>query len=238
MIDRSFLEKVEEMAKVEIFNNIQGRNFSSKQLHIIKPAQVEPVAIDTLQGLVDFLTANKDGIDLSKATVHVESHLKVSVFGVPDPVYRLREQFAVATYAPREYRYGQYVTIEDFLVGLQTYFVADDTVSEILRVLGNVTDENVRTVSDDGITQTVTAKVGITLRSEVKIPNPVMLAPHCTFREVEQPGRQFILRVQRQEGKLPACALFDADGGKWELEAMSRIQDWLKERLPDMTVLA
>lgn len=237
MIDRSFLEKVEEMAKVEQFE-ILGRQFASKQLHLIKPAKVEAVAIDTLQGLVDFLSANKDGIDLSKATVHVESHLKVSVFGVPDLVYRDRERFAVASYSPREYRYGQYVTIEDFLVGLQTYFVVDDTVREILRVLGNVTDENVRTVSDDGITQQVTARTGITLRADIKIPNPVVLAPHCTFREVEQPGRQFILRLKRQEGQLPMCALFDADGGKWELEAMSRIQTWLDERLPNMTVIA
>jgi hypothetical protein len=237
MIDRSFLEKVEEMSKVEQFE-IHGKQYATKQLALVKPAQVEPIAIDTLQGLVDFLSANKDGIDLAKATVHVESHLKVSVFGVPDDTYRLRERFAIASYAPREYRYGQYVTIEDFLVGLQTYFVVDETVRGILQVLGNVTDENVRTVSDDGITQSVTAKTGITLRSEVKIPNPVVLAPHCTFREVEQPGRQFILRLQRQEGKLPACALFDADGGRWELEAMARIQSWLKERLPDMTVLA
>lgn len=237
MIDRSFLEKVEEMAKVERFE-ILGREFATKQLCVIKPAQVEPIAIDTLQGLVDFLAANKDGIDLTKATVHVESHLKVSVFGVPDFNYRQRERFAVASYSPREYRYGTYVSIEDFLVGLQTYFVVDDTVRQILHVLGNVTDENVRTVSDDGITQSVTAKTGIVLKQEVKIPNPVVLAPHCTFREVEQPGRQFILRLKRQEGQLPACALFDADGGKWELEAMTRIQSWLKERLPDMTVLA
>ena len=80
MIDRSFLEKVEEMAKVEQFE-IRGRQFASKQLHLVKPATVDPLSIDTLQGLVDYLTANKDGIDLAKATVHVESHLKVSVFG-------------------------------------------------------------------------------------------------------------------------------------------------------------
>lgn len=36
----------------------------------------------------------------------------------------------------------------------------------------------------------------------------------------------------------PSLALFEADGGAWELEAIQRVAAYLREKLPELAVLA
>jgi len=112
-------------------------------------------------------------------------------------------------------------------VALQTLFVETPERAQVLAIVGNLKEEQVRQSDDDGITQTVTGRAGIVLGKDVKIPNPVSLRPYRTFREVEQPESKFVLRLtQGKEGELP-CALFEADGGAWKLEAMLKIRTYL-----------
>jgi len=69
------------------------------------------------------------------------------------------------------------------------------------------------------------------------VPNPVMLAPYRTFPEVEQPASPFVLRLkQGPEGGRPSLALFEADGGKWQLEAVKRVRTYLS--IMEVPVLA
>ena len=68
-------------------------------------------------------------------------------------------------------------------------------------------------------------------------PNPVTLRPYRTFNEVEQPASQFVFRIN----KLANLALFEADGGKWKLEAVESIANYLKNELASnkkITILA
>jgi len=67
----------------------------------------------------------------------------------------------------------------------------------------------------------------------------VVLRPYRTFLEIEQPASAFVFRLRRgREGELPTCALFEADGGRWKLEAIERIRDYLKEQLSEIAVIA
>lgn len=43
----------------------------------------------------------------------------------------------------------------------------------------------------------------------------------------------FLLRLQSRDGCPPQCALFEADGGAWKLEAVESIAKWLEDELPD-----
>lgn len=71
------------------------------------------------------------------------------------------------------------------------------------------------------------------------MPNPVYLAPYRTFREVTQPLSPFVLRMkQGREGGLPTVALFEADGGKWKLDAIAFIRDFLREKIETVPIIA
>ncbi|MFX4306338.1 hypothetical protein F8N00_13185 [Exiguobacterium sp. A1_3_1] len=99
----------------------------------------------------------------------------------------------------------------------------------ILKMVGNLKEDNVRGVGDDGISQAVTMKTGVATVADVKVVNPVTLAPYRTFIEVDQPESKFVLRMQNG----PRVALFEADGGAWKNEAIRNIEDYLMEALSE-----
>jgi hypothetical protein len=77
------------------------------------------------------------------------------------------------------------------------------------------------------------------LKTAEKIRARVTLAPYRTFREVEQPRSEFLFRLRNKApDNLPECALFEADGGRWKLDAMLTIKEWLKDRKPILEVIA
>ena len=107
-----------------------------------------------------------------------------------------------------------------------------------------VSAEQARVVSpaDDGMTQRVTARSGISLVKQVSVPNPVVLAPYRTFTEVEQPKSPFVFRI-RQTGDEVQAALFAADADAWKREAIANIRDWFEQHIPqdlreDVIILA
>jgi hypothetical protein len=101
-------------------------------------------------------------------------------------------------------------------------------------VLGTLKDERVSTHADDGVTQQVTTRKGLAFGVEnTPVPRIVTLMPYRTFAEVDQPASTFILRLKQgqREGEPPQAALFEADGGRWKLEAIQSIREYLDDRL-------
>lgn len=85
----------------------------------------------------------------------------------------------------------------------------------------------------------MTARSGIARVEEISVPNPVFLAPFRTFREITQPLSPFVLRMkQGREGGLPTVALFEADGGKWKLDAIQFIRDYLEGKIETVPIIA
>ncbi len=67
----------------------------------------------------------------------------------------------------------------------------------------------------------------------------VSLRPFRTFREIEQPESEFLFRMQSSgNGVPPMCALFEADGGAWRMEAIARIKTFLKEKTSSVSIIA
>lgn len=57
----------------------------------------------------------------------------------------------------------------------------------------------------------------------------IKLSPYRTFREIEQPESLFLLRMKRERGGVPYVALFEADGGQWKHDAITKIKMYFKE---------
>lgn len=224
------------LADVQVVN-IDNRNYTnSKTFPVTEPMQ-QALTISTLTAVKEYFTANPDAIDLDKAIIHVRSHNQVNVTSAVTGAWIQRHDYLTVAINPKDFPFGRYLPIEDFLIALQTYFVQDDTVTTLLKVAGNLIDEASVTLIDDGVTQKTQAKTGITRVENILLPNPVCLAPYRTFLEVEQPASAFVFRLKKGD-QGPTAALFEADGGNWQLESISRIREWLRKALPTAIIMA
>lgn len=237
MIDKSFVEKICELAKTEIIT-VDMRPYSTKALYAIEDPTPEAFEVNTLTGLVDFILGI-DSITGQKAMIHVVNPTTVDIVGPIEGPFKKRDHFAQAKHNNPTFRFGSFMDLESFIINLQAGFVPDSMTEAILKVVGNLKDETVSNFNDDGRTQAVTAKSGIAMVTKVALPSPVILQPFRTFMEIEQPASSFIFRMKQQgNGQQPACALFEADGMAWQLEAMQRIKTWLKKETKGFQVIA
>ena len=94
-------------------------------------------------------------------------------------------------------------------------------------MLGSVVQGREAEYTDDGLTQRVTARAGVTRREVVDLPNPVTLRPFRTFMDIEQPASLFVLRLNAgQDGEQPTVSLTEADGGAWKNQVIASIKEF------------
>ena len=129
--------------------------------------------------------------------------------------------------------FGRYISIEEFIIMLKSKFIMTEDLEKIVKIVGNISDENITNYNDDGVTQQVTTKTGIARLGEVPLPPKVKLKPYRTFTEVEQPESEFLLRAKKDCGRIE-FSLFEADGGAWKKEAIDNISKYLEEKLQNV----
>lgn len=210
---------------------IDGVKYSTTPLtDVRKDHLATPLELHTLGGFVDFIKSDIDPLEPEHHAVIVDGPGQVRlVSSLTDPL-RHRETVASVvceTLFGVSMKFNVFHELERMIVSLQSLFVPGDDMEKVLRLLGNIRDENVRSTDDDGVTQTVVARAGIVTKQDVEVPNPVVLRPYRTFREVEQPASMFVLRMKTGTDGLPVAGLFEADGGKWQLDAIASIREWL-----------
>lgn len=188
-----------------------------------EPAELETT---TLTALVDYIKSGFDPKYEEKLLIHVISPSEVALYSELR-ADKIRENYMICKAMLPSIAYGRFLDPEEFVIMLQTRFDQNDDCRLLLKVVGNVKDEAVKTVGDNGISQAVTIKTGIAQIDNVLVPNPVNLAPFRTFPEIEQPISKFIFRMR----KGPEAAIFEADGGAWRNEAMYKIYGYLGEQL-------
>lgn len=187
----------------------------------------EPLTLNTLSGFVGYVKSNLDR-ENSNLIVHVANEKNVYLKGLID-TDGSREKLAVASAITPKFDFDCFMDMENLNIALQSKFVRNDHREILLQVIGNVAEENVRQTGDDGVSQAITINKGVASKIDVKVPNPVELAPYRTFLEVEQPTSQFIFRMK--DG--PRGAIFEADGGAWRNQAIVNIREYLKEQLSE-----
>jgi len=244
---QAVVSAIQDSVRTEVID-VDGVTFTTRQVWE-PPRDPVPVAlkINTLTGLLDYVNKGADGLtfpDDYGLMVHVVNERQVDVvsglFGRTHQRKTYATASADAVLCKSNFNYGEFYDVEQFIIKLLSLF---DNVGEgresVLKIVGNLKEENVRNTDDDGVTQTVTAKTGIARVGEVKVPNPVYLAPFRTFREVTQPLSPFVLRMkQGREGGLPTVALFEADGGKWKLDAIGFIKEFLDASIDTHPIIA
>jgi hypothetical protein len=193
----------------------------SKEIKPLINRAVEPLRINTLTGLVEYVKANIERQN-SKFYLQVFDEKTVYLKGVLDSDGG-RETLIVAEAITPKFNYGSFHNTEELIIAFQSKFTKTEDRDLLMKVVGNVKEENVRETGDNGISQAVTIKTGIASATDVLVPNPVTLAPFRTFLEVKQPISDFIFRMK--DG--PMGAVFEADGGAWRNQAISNVREYL-----------
>ena len=224
--------------KTPVITEIDGNTYSDKPLNRISYVpNAKTIGMKTLTSLVEYIKANIDSMS-EKMIVHVISPTEVHLYSSLD-ADRKREYLVEVNAELPDFRFGSFIDHENFVIALQSKFVPNEDRDLVLKFAGTVEDGTVAEYGDDGVTQKATIKTGVASKADAVVPNPVNLIPYRTFLEVQQPASDFIFRMKSSCGV--QCAIFEADGGAWKNEAMSRIKNYLALELseyPQFTVIS
>lgn len=214
--------------------------FDSNEYNLqeLNPRKYAPILeLQTLKSLVDYLKSDNDFINGRKLVVVVDSFHRVSVYDQVDFENGKRPQLVSVKATVPVIPFSNWRDQEEFNIMLQSMFINDADRNLVLDFASHLKIEKGAEAQDNGVTQTVTVRDGVASLAHAKTPNPVTLRPYRTFNEVEQPASQFVFRVNKSAN----LALFEADGGKWKLDAVKNISDYLKTELANndrITILA
>lgn len=125
--------------------------------------------------------------------------------------------------------FNQYMSVEQMIIQLQTCFLESDNKTKLIELISKLSKDTTVELCDDGISQKVVAKEGVSTKSYATLPPLVKLIPQRTFYEVEQPEQTFLLRIDNN----CRVALFDADGGAWTYKCQQSIIKYLYEVLEE-----
>ena len=206
---------------------INGETYSDNSLHRIapvipRPEKINVTGLDSIVALIQAEIAKARALPLF---IRVDGPTEVSVFTTYDD--QMQRDFIYRAVCDVPGVKTGYMGYESFIIALRSKFIPNEDTAYLLDLLSRINKENGVTTNDNGITQTVEARSGVSLKQTVAIKPRVTLAPYRTFLEVEQPESEFVLRLSG-DGDI---GLFEADGGMWKLEAKRNIADYFADAL-------
>lgn len=232
-------EAIEKIVAMAAPNKIEAEwgTYTDKQLTLLKKPLPDAFRVQTLGGFIDLVKAPIDDATKETFIVHVVSPVLVALRQrVSSQGERVR--LLEAHYQPPDFKFGQFLQAEHFIIGLQAMFRDTEDLRYAVELASGLRDEKVGISQDDGISQTVTVRAGVALRENTSVKRKITLAPIRTFTEVIQPTSEFVLRMRSSNaGEQPLIALFEADGGAWQKEAIDNIGEYLKGHLAEGTII-
>lgn len=231
-------EAIDRILDIRPFQTVEidGKTYTDGRLHRINPNRLqspEALPFHTLTGIVDFLQSDncRNGFvgNGDAPSIHVVNYNHVRIIGNIDvDSDNVRFNYAKAILDNPQFGFGRFMGLEDFIVSLQSQFIHTEQIDDIIGMLGSLANEQVVENKDDGFSQSINIRTGITTKSRVKIKNPLKLKPYRTFREIDQPSSNCILRLKKNNDGLFA-GLWEADGDQWKLEAIGGIKAFFEK---------
>lgn len=222
---------------------IHGRQYTSQPTLVEIPVPLEPatqaIEVSTLGAFVDYMNnEHLDGDFKSPAERFVMVAgpqtvvLKSQVFGE----LKQREDLIIAKAGLSTFSFGQFIPHEEFIIALATKFVQTPAMAALLGLIASVSDENVSTSKDDGISQEAIVRAGLALEKRVDMPTRPTLRPFRSFPDIEPVESTFLLRARKGQNG-PTFALLECDGGDWKPKTTAKIVTFLREKLPSFLVI-
>ena len=226
-----FLDQLLELQRPETVE-VHGRVYSTLGLNPVGQPMAEAVQVSTLTGLVDLYQADLDNAKQQDVAIHVLSYECVRLIELGVNTWAKRRVYVLACHeGGKNFSFGQWLSPEQFIIGLQSMFYPTDDQKELLSVCSTISAETLSISEDDGVTQKATVGKSVAFKENKKIRPIVSLQPYRTFSDIEQPASNFLFRLhQSNDGKSVQCMLTEADGGVWKQVAMQSIKDWFEQQ--------
>ena len=208
---------------------IDGKTYSDHKLELIEDERYyrKEVEFSSLDAIVKMIKAElpdyTDGTE--PIFIRIKDHKNVDVFTRPDDRERRVWPYS-ATCVDADFREG-WREQDKAIIEAKSRFIPTEDSEYLISLISRINnDEGVKT-EDNGVSQTVVVKKGVSLAAKEAIKPRLILQPFRTFREVPQPESEFILRLN-ENGNV---GLFEADGGIWKMEAKDNIKAYFEEHL-------
>ena len=236
------LAELGKKAAAPTFHDVNGRTFlvtGSDYTEVEPPEIPKPEEVNTrsLNALVELIKSEVDGqTENPPLYVSCNTYGGVEVFTTPNPkdeLHRWQSYHATASDLPplvEDVRWS----FDEAMIKLRSMFQRapegeKNDVDYILELLSHMSfDQSVKS-DDNGITQTVQVRKGVSFVENKAVRPIVTLAPYRTFQEVEQPESEFVFRVYDDR----SISLTAADGGMWKLAAREAVKKHLEVALLD-----
>lgn len=224
---KALFERVLQSARPETVE-IKGRTFSTDQLYpIAEQESVKAIGIHSLTGLVDYVKSKFDKD--SEFLIHIKSPSEVDLIDALDSTNNRRVFINSQAILPKII-FENFIDRENFQIMLQANFVPTEHSVIVLDIISHIhIDDNGVELKDNGLTQSVVVKSGASTLSQAVLPPRVTLKPFRSFVEVPQPASEYVFRLDGRGRP----ALFEADGGSWQLEAIENIATYFAEELAE-----
>ena len=106
-------------------------------------------------------------------------------------------------------------------------------------MISNIKLDDETGIVDDGFTQRVHVKTGVTTVSEQVVKNPIVLQPIVTFPEIEQPEIFYYVRLSRRiahpqatdSRKSVQLRLHQQKGEMWKMGCVDLITEYLESAI-------
>ncbi|EMS79180.1 hypothetical protein [Desulfotignum phosphitoxidans] len=229
------IEKILTMARPEVVE-IDAREYLLKGRDPAVEVYPKTIQINNLSGIVDY--CSEDPEEIGSFLVHVCDYNNVYVYTPMHGPFNIRPELIKASARLCGFNFGIPYGYEDFVVAMHTNFVQNEDRDYVLKFIGSVRVDANSKIEDDGISQTLTAKQGVSsLVKDIPIKNILTLKPYRTFSEIEQPESVFVFRMNVADGK-PVFSIHEADGEAWKQAAIERIKDYLLRRTGPQEIAA
>ncbi len=213
--------------------DIDGVTYSDNPLTQIDPQRYYPqeLEVGSLDSIVKLIRSeyanigNDPYLPLAPLFVRVVNPTCVTVFSRTDD-YAKRINAYRAICRDTDFREG-WRGQQEAIIELRSRFLPTDDTAYLIDLISRINNDAGVKSEDNGVSQTVTAKKGVSLAQTEVVKPRISLQPFRTFREVPQPESEFILRLDEQ-GRI---GLFEADGGIWKMEAKDNIKHYLEAAL-------
>lgn len=154
--------------------------------------------------------------------VQVENATTVRAFTTLDPKNRRFEPYICE--CGRRCNFDTWQNYEEFVINLRANFVPTDDTQNVIKMIANIVNCDNQELTDDGVSQTVRTQRGTQMGTQ-EVKSIIKLAPFRTFPEVAQPVSEFLFRIRDNGTRF---GLFEADGGRWKLDAKESVANYLK----------
>ena len=226
---KEFARFLSEMKETKIFD-VDGKQFTNDPdlqeiiPHVDRPTLMTVTSLDAICKLVR--TEIKRNVH--PLFVCAEEYNKAVVYSTYRDDYTRDTLYMAKADAPGLHLgwKGQ----QEMIIALQSLVIPTESSAELLNMLKSMTDESSITSRDNGVTQEVTVKSGVSLAKTVRVNPRVKLIPFRTFLEISQPESEYLVRVDKGN----QICLFEADGGIWKLEAKKNIAVYFERELADL----